>query len=197
MKKLFFMAAALLTAGIASAQVTYSIGYLNKTSKSEISGGGITIKDSNQMNGFSIGVDDNINLAGDLNVAVGGALEFYFKSEDDYKYKDFNLAVPVDFNYGFALGSNLKLSVFAGPTFNLGIISDAKGPHDYEFNYYDSDEGDYGRFDILVGGGVWMDIQDQFRVKVGYKAGLMDRCKKDGIKINDNPILSVSLGYIF
>lgn len=196
MKKLFFMAAALLTAGIASAQVTYSIGYLNKTSKSEISGGGITIKGDNQMNGFSLGVDDNINLAGDLNVAVGGALEFYFKTDGDYKYKDFNLAVPIDFNYGFALGSNLKLSVFAGPTLNLGIISDEKGPNDSKWNYYDPDEGDNGRFDVLVGGGVWMDIQEQFRVKVGYKAGLMDRCNKDGVKINDN-VLSVSLGYIF
>ena len=196
MKKLFFMAAALLTAGIASAQVTYSIGYLNKSTKSEISGGGITITDDSQMNGFSIGVDDNINLAGDLNVAVGGAIEFYFKKDGDYKYKDFNLAVPVDFNYGFALGSNLKLSVFAGPTFNLGIISDSKGPNDYKFNYYDEDEGNCGRFDILVGGGVWMDIQEQFRVKVGYKAGMLDRCKTDGVTLKDN-VLSVSLGYIF
>ena len=196
MKKFLFMAAALLTAGIASAQVTYSIGYLNKSSKSEISGGGITITDDSQMNGFSIGVDDNINLAGDLNVAVGGAIELYLKTDGDYKYKDFNLAVPVDFNYGFALGSSLKLFVFAGPTLNLGIISDYKDKNDAKFNYYDADEGNCGRFDVLVGGGVWMDIQDQFRVKVGYKAGMLDRCKTDGVTLKDN-VLSVSLGYIF
>ena len=196
MKKLMILAVALMTAGVASAQMTYSIGYLNKSTKSEITAAGITVTDDSQMNGFSIGVDDNINLAGDLNVAVGGAMEFYFKKDGDYKYKDFNLAVPVDFNYGFALGSSLKLFVFAGPTLNLGIISDGKGPNDYSFNYYDADEGNCGRFDVLVGGGVWMDIQDQFRVKVGYKAGMLDRCKTDGVTLKDN-VLSVSLGYIF
>ena len=196
MKKLLIMAVALLTAGVASAQMTYSIGYLNKNSKTDVSGGGITISSENSMSGFSIGLDDNINLTGDLNVAVGAAMEFYFKKDGDYKYKDFNLAVPVDFNYGFALGSSLKLFVFAGPTLNLGIISDQKGPNDSKWNYYASDEGDNSRLDVLVGGGAWLDIQDQFRIKAGYKVGMMDRCKKDGITIKDN-VFSVSLGYIF
>ena len=71
MKKLMIMALALLTAGIASAQVTYSIGYINTSSKSETKFGGITTTSTSQMNGFTISVDDNINLAGDLNVAPG------------------------------------------------------------------------------------------------------------------------------
>lgn len=36
MKKLFVLAAALLTVGVASAQITYSIGYINTSLKSEV-----------------------------------------------------------------------------------------------------------------------------------------------------------------
>ena len=196
MKKILFLAAALLTAGMVSAQVTYSIGYLGKTQTTEVTALGVTVTDSDSKNGFSIGVDDNINLATDFNVAIGGTMEFYFDKDGDYKYSEFNLAVPVDFNYVFGLGSNLKLSVFAGPTLNLGIISKKTGPNDYKYNYYDEDNGNFGRFDVLLGGGAWLDIQEQFRVKVGYKAGMIDRCKSDGTTVKNN-VLSVSLGYIF
>ncbi len=194
MKKLFLMAAALLTVGAASAQITYSLGYINTNWDVDYKGGDKTI------NGFTIGLDDNINLTGDLNVALGAGMELSFATFDlgilgDWKYKEFGLFVPVDFNYGFALGDNLRLSVFAGPTFNLGLM--AKQTHDDdEFNYYDEDDGNMGRFDVLMGGGVWLDIQDQFRIKVGYKAGLMDTDKSDNVERKSN-VLSVSLGYIF
>lgn len=191
MKKLLFMAAALLTAGAVSAQVTYSIGYNSISWETNYAGG------DHSLNGFTIGVDDNINLTGDLNVAVGVGMDFAFSKFNhllvDTKYKEFGLYVPVDFNYGFALGDNLKLSVFAGPTFNLGLLSKETGDNDYEYNYFDKD---FGRFDILVGGGVWLDIQDQFRVKVGYKAGMLDSAKDDDLTRKTN-VLSVSLGYIF
>ena len=194
MKKLFFMVAALLTAGVASAQMTYSLGYISTSWDYDYSGGDKT------LNGFTLGLDDNVNLAGDLNLSLGVGMEMSFATFEgllgaDWKYKEFGLFVPVDFNYGFAIGNNIKLSVFAGPTFNLGLMS--KATHDdNEFNYYDEDDGNSSRFDILMGGGVWLDIQDQFRIKVGYKAGLMDTDKSDNIERKTN-ILSVSLGYIF
>ena len=131
------MAAALLTAGFASAQITYSIGYLNSTQDFDYP---ILSPKDMTYSGFSIGVDDNINLAGDLNVAPGIGMEFSFDKDDDKKYKEFALFVPVDFNYGFAISDNFKLSVFAGPTFNLGLMQKTTGDNDYELNYYDEDE---------------------------------------------------------
>ena len=193
MKKLLFMAAALLTAGFASAQITYSIGYLNSTQDFDYP---ILSPKDMTYSGFSIGVDDNINLAGDLNVAPGIGMEFSFDKDDDKKYKEFALFVPVDFNYGFAISDNFKLSVFAGPTFNLGLMQKTTGDNDYELNYHDEDEGNMGRFDILLGGGIWCDIQDQFRIKVGYKAGMLNTCKTDDCTRKTN-VLSVSFGYIF
>ena len=70
------------------------------------------------------------------------------------------------------------------------------GAFDVNNDYYDEDEGNMGRFDILLGGGIWCDIQDQFRIKVGYKAGMLNTCKTDDCTRKTN-VLSVSFGYIF
>lgn len=197
MKKLMFLAAVLLTAGAASAQITYSLGYINTSTKAEYTLGGITASKTTSMNGLTISVDDNINLAGDLNVAPGVGMDFSMRKDDGIKYKKFGLYVPVDFNYGFALGSNLKLFVYAGPTFDLGIINDAKDNNGNKVNYYDKDLAvNYSRFDILLGGGAWLTFQDQLRFKVGYKAGMLNTCKADHYTVKNN-VLSVSVGYIF
>ena len=46
------------------------------------------------------------------------------------------------------------------------------------------------------GGGAWVTIQDQFRFKIGYKAGMLNTCKTDNVTVKNN-VLSVSVGYIF
>ena len=196
MKKLMIMALALLTAGIASAQVTYSIGYINTSSKSETKFGGITTTSTSQMNGFTISVDDNINLAGDLNVAPGLGMDLSFRKDNGINYNKFGIYIPVDFNYGFALGSNLKLFIFAGPTLDLGLISSAKDGNGNKANLYKENEGNMSRFDLLLGVGAWVTIQDQFRFKIGYKAGMLNTCKTDNVTVKNN-VLSVSVGYIF
>ena len=200
MKKLMIMALALLTAGIASAQITYSIGYINTstTSKYEATVAGVKVSKSNtsSMNGFIIGVDDNINLTGDLNVAPGVGMDLSFKKEEGIKYTKFGLFAPVDFNYGFALGSDIKLFIYAGPTFDLGIISSAKDDDGNKSNLYKEKEGNMSRFDILLGGGAWVTFKDQLRFKVGYKAGMLNTCKTDNYTVKNN-VLSVSVGYIF
>lgn len=201
MKKLLFLAAALLTVGAASAQITYSLGFINTstTATYEATIGGVKISNTNtdSWNGFTIGLDDNINLTGDLNVAPGVEMAFSMRSKDDIKYKKFGLLVPVDFNYGFALGSDIKLFVFAGPTFDLGLVYNAKDDDGNKVNYYDKDTAvNFSRLDVLMGGGAWVTFQDQFRLKIGYKAGMLNTCKTDGYTVKNN-VLSVSLGYIF
>lgn len=196
MKKLMIMAVALLTAGIASAQVTYSIGYINTSTKAEVKVLGVTNTSTSQMNGFTISVDDNINLVGDLNVAPGLGMDLSFRKDNGINYNKFGIYVPVDFNYGFALGSNLKLFIYAGPTFDLGLISSAKDGNGNKANRYKENEGNMSRFDLLLGGGAWVTIQDQFRFKIGYKAGMLNTCKTDNYTVKNN-VLSVSVGYIF
>ena len=195
MKKLFVLAAAILTAGVASAQITYSIGYISTSVKTEYKAFGGTFSNTESMNGFTIATDDNINLTGDLNVAPGLGMDLSFGKYGEVNVTKFGLYVPVDFNYGFELTPDFKVFVYAGPTFDLGLIYSGKNG-DNKFDYYKKDEGNMSRFDILLGGGAWVTFQDQYRLKIGYKAGLLNTCKTDDTTVKNN-VFSVSLGYIF
>ncbi len=193
MKKIMLFAAVLLTAGYASAQVSYQLGFIATAEESTTSIGAISTTSKNNYSGFMVGADYNINLAGGLNVAPGLEMEFSLDKRtdalnNDIKYKEFDLLVPVDFNYGFDLGQALKLYVFAGPTFDLGLMSKIE----------DNDQFDHGkkRFDILLGPGVWVDINDLIRVKAGYKWGMLDLFDNDNTTWKRNR-LTLSVGYIF
>lgn len=201
MKKLFILAMTLLVAGSAGAQLTGSIGYISTTTNNKfeqnIVVGTLTSSGSTTMSGLSVGIDDNINITGDLNIAPGFEFKFASTKEDDIKKTKVGVDIPVDINYGIALGSDLKLFVFAGPTFDLGLVNNAKDDNDNEVNYYDENTTvNYSRFDVLLGGGAWITFQDQFRLKVGYKAGLLDTCKPESITSKSN-MFFVSVGFLF
>ena len=200
MKKLLIMAVALLTAGVASAQITYSIGYVRPTSKvsyeEKLLGQTFSGSYNYNLNGFTISVDDNINLAGGFNVAPGLGMYLAFGSYQKTDLTKFGLYVPVDFNYGFALGSDVKLFIYAGPTLDLGLVYNGKPEKGDKESMYKEDKGNLSRFDLLLGGGAWVTFKDQYRLKVGYKAGLLNTCKTDNITMKNN-VLSVSVGYVF
>ncbi|MBO7416821.1 MAG: porin family protein [Bacteroidaceae bacterium] len=189
MKKIMLVAAVLLTAGYASAQVSYQLGFMATAEEQTYTLGSLSTTHKNNYSGFMVGADYNMNIAGGFNVAPGVAMELSLDNkENDVKYKEFNILVPVDFNYGFNLGQDLKLYLFAGPTFDMGIM--AKND--------DKDMFDHGkkRFDILLGGGAWVDIKDVIRLKAGYKLGLLDISDMDSYEWKKN-VFTVSVGYIF
>ncbi|MBR6369926.1 MAG: outer membrane beta-barrel protein [Bacteroidaceae bacterium] len=189
MKKIMLFAAVLLTAGFASAQVSYQLGFMTTSQETETSLAGHVL-DTNKDNysGFMVGADYNLNIVGGLNVAPGLGLGFSFDNDNDEKYKEFDVLVPVDFNYGFNLGQDLKLYLFAGPTLDLGLVSKSD-----DWDWFDHD---MKRFNILLGGGAWVDIKDVIRVKAGYKAGMLDISDSDNISWKRNR-LTVSVGYLF
>ena len=61
------------------------------------------------------------------------------------------------------------------------------------YNYYDSEDK---RFDVSLGGGIWCDIREVFRVKLGYKAGLLNCSQVSGV-IEKNNTLTLAIGYLF
>ena len=119
---------------------------------------------------------------------------------DDVKYKDFGLIIPFEFNYSFALGSDFKLSPYAGPIFELGLVSKSKSD-DEEVNWFDNDLFNYKRLGIYLGVGAMLDFQDMLRLKVGYNFGLLDGIKECKVPATDmeakNKGLVVSVGYLF
>ena len=125
------LAAALLFASNAQAQLGVNIGYAPMTIAVDNNGN----VSNTDYPGFFGGVNYNVNLTGDLNLSLGGQVRFITKTETSSFYglastKNtttlINLEVPVLLNYGLNLSRELKVSVFAGAVFGYGLSGQTK-----------------------------------------------------------------------
>lgn len=192
MKKIMLLAIMVMTAIMANAQISVQAGYVLNTCKTKVS----PDKYSNSYNGIMVAADYNLNLVGNLSVAPGLGLDYSFENDKGegykYKYRELGLFAPVDVNYSFPISDAFSLSLFAGPTFYYGLLSKdvAEKP---SYNYYSDDNK---RFDLFLGGGLWCDINETIRIKAGYKLGVTNNCKIEGIKERNN-FFSLSVGFLF
>lgn len=192
MRKIFLFAAALLTVGFANAQLSTSVGYLNTIVNDW--------DETYSAHGFNVELDYSYNLAGNLDVSSGLGMDmaFYKYNKNDSVFRDtfFDFSIPIDLSYGFQLNSNLKLDIFAGPTFMIGIKHIITGNGDYLEEYYDDSNYPLKRFNVLLGGGVSLDIKDKYLIKLGYKKGLLDLDKTGDLPFKKD-YLTIAVGYIF
>ena len=79
----FAVAAALLIAGSAQAQLGINVGYAPETTTSVVTIGNTSTKSTDVMNGFFAGVNYNINVSGDLNFSVGLQARYNTNSSED------------------------------------------------------------------------------------------------------------------
>lgn len=192
MKKIMLLAIMVMTAIMANAQISVQAGYVLNTCKTKVS----PDKYSNSYNGIMVAADYNLKLAGNLSVAPGLGLDYSFENDKGegykYKYREVGLFAPIDVNYSFPISDAFSLSLFAGPTFYYGLLSKdvAEKP---SYNYYSDDNK---RFDLFLGGGLWCDINETIRIKAGYKLGVTNNCKIEGIKERNN-FFSLSVGFLF
>lgn len=187
MKKIAtLIAAALLLATTAHAQLQVGAGYLNSTLTA-------ASKESSATNGFYAGLSYNIPIVAGLGVAPG----VYYSMLGGKQTNSFNLGrliaantestftehalnIPVYLNYGFSLVDDFRFIVFAGPTVQYGLSSTTKtnatvtgvvegGTKDTIDNY----ANDYGRLNVYMGGGLGMNA-GKIQVTVGFDYGLLD-----------------------
>lgn len=205
MKKVLSLVAAIMLLGTtAMAQASFGLGYMTPNHP-------VT---DDALNGFYVGLDYNIQLAGNFYVAPG----VYYSSSSkkssnsftgswisytgELKYNEQYIDVPVNFNYRLPLADDFCISLYAGPTFNYGLSSTAESDNNVsvlgfklnpngKVSLYDSD--DYKPFDVLVGGGVAFDYASQLRISLGYNYGLLDR---NGHDFNRS-YLHMGLSYLF
>lgn len=196
MKKVIFAAAAavmMLSGTNAFAQFSVGAGYMNSKLKE---------KDADdpyaKANGFYVGADYNFNLFKGLGIAPGIELAYVIDGDvaslnlSDLasvkeKIRESYLNIPVAFNYGYDF-SKVRVFAFAGPVFSIGLTSKSKTEgavldstgSDTE-NLYD---GDYRRFDVMLGCGVGADLFEKFRVKIGYDWGLVNRYDADNYTVH-------------
>ncbi len=193
---------AAVTAVSSFAQASIGAGYLESYKKS-----GST---SSSQNGFYFGVDKNIGDFGDFAVTPGIYLEYVTSSEAaDFfglagasgKSTEMYLDIPVNFSYGADLGG-ARLFAYAGPTLSFGCLSNiessasvlGKSTGSRTVDQY-ADNSNYSRFDIMIGGGVGLDI-NVLRLTVGYNYGLVDRYGSDNYDLHRSN-LHFGIAYLF
>jgi len=215
MKKIFATIAVLaVAASSAFAQISVGAGYVGTTATTEINSN----SSDATYSGFYVGGNYNINLGMGIGVAPGlyyvnsssskdaAAKAFgYTLGTGNVKVKENFLAVPIHLNYGIELTDGLKLSVFAGPTLTFALSSKTDGTltvlgvsADKTYDNFDEDNNvlDYKRFDVMLGGGVAVDIVDMIRVSAGYNWGLIDLYGNDNAKYTRKG-LHVGVAYLF
>ena len=120
--------------------------------------------------GFAPGVQVGYFTGGDVNLPFNlGKASF----NESY------LAVPLDLNLHLPISEDMKFLIVAGPTLDLGLTSRAKlKDTSADYDIYDGALGDmtkYNRFDVLIGGGLGLDVMDAVRFTVRYDYGLINR----------------------
>lgn len=135
MRKLVLAAVAMFVAGIyAAAQPGIEAGYMNMRYNTET--GGVS-KTGAPLNGFYVGVSDEINIVAGLGVHVG--LNYSFVTDKSTKEiissnfrmdgseSDHYLNVPIRIRYAFnIIPKVLKVQAFAGPVFSVGLSHTSK-----------------------------------------------------------------------
>ncbi len=195
MKKVFaILAATVLFAGMASAQLGINVGYAPQTYKSTYTSGSTSTSSTTSMNGFFAGANYNINLTGDLGVSLGVNYRMNMGSEETTvlgvtakdTYNQSLVDVPILFNYGLKLSDALKLSVFAGPTINFALSGKTTSTYTVlgtetttEADWY-GDNTDMQKLDL--GATVGVNLQyNGIRFFGGYNLGLLNTYDDDNV----------------
>lgn len=188
MKKIAtLLAAALLLASTAHAQLQVGAGYLNSTLTQ-------ASKEASVTNGFYAGLSYNIPVVAGLGVAPGlyysmlggkntGGVNFFglASTSTESKFSESAINLPVYLNYGIQMAKDFKFFVFAGPTVQYGLSSTTKsnttvsvGSHEGGTNgTIDNYANDYGRLNVYMGGGAGMNA-GRIQVNVGFDYGLLN-----------------------
>ena len=189
MKKLFVIAAAILSFSMANAQIAAYAGFQSITQTAKADGH----SHSESFSGFILGGAMNFDISNGIGVQPGVELTTSSRAEHGDKYSEIGIRIPVDINYGFEIAPDFKLFVFAGPSIFVGLSNKYK----YDDDSIDLYKDDYSRFGLGLSTGAWCDWKDMLRLKLGYDLGLSDRYKRDSdISVKGNAFM-VTVGYLF
>ncbi len=205
MKKILatVLAASMMLLGTqAFAQVSVNAGYLNSTLSTENS--------SSNANGAYAGLSFNLPIAGGLAIAPGvyysmitskqtASVGTIFSGSGTFMEHAIN--VPLYLNFGTNMASDMRIFLFAGPTFQYGLASTTKYDANVAgisgsttTNNYDNEN--YNRMNVYLGGGVGFQIASLL-ITVGYDYGMMNQIKGDNAPKCHRSNLKLGLGFAF
>lgn len=210
MKKIIFIAVLAFAASSAFAQVSVGGGYLNTNQTyTETKSDNTTSSETATLKGFYAGANYNIKLVGGLGIAPGiyysyltikdvEAIDIEILTVDsDFTRRDHQISMPINLNYGLNLVPGiLKLSLYAGPTLQYTVDSKTTGTvvasvggintnYNEVFDHIKGEGANYKPFDVMVGGGLAIDIVKMIRVEGGYNYGLLNRISSDNATLHN------------
>lgn len=174
------LAASMMLMGTtAFAQVSIGAGYLNESNKAVVANSNVNM---GAMNGFYAGIGYDINEGTGFGISTGiyysylaGKVSVPNISFITGDMTEHAINIPVKPGFSFAAGNGLKAFVNAGPTFVCGLSSHIK-PLGLDIANTDNYKHEYlGRFDIMVGGALGVEIGNMVRISAGYDLGMLDQ----------------------
>ncbi|MBR3647280.1 MAG: hypothetical protein IKN59_02700 [Paludibacteraceae bacterium] len=136
------------------------------------------------IKGFGVAMELNYGFAADVNsyAAVVGSSTLYKEKQDHYLHY---LEIPVDWQYKFMIAKKTYLTVYTGPTLQVGLsnhyeVRQKLGDqiiNEYRINVYEVDEDkdgikDYNRLNVTWGVGLGFQY-DRYFIRGGYDFGIM------------------------
>ena len=201
----------------AFAQLSIGAGYVNSQTREKASSSSEVSTEN--TNGITGGFAYSINLGKGFAVTPGvyytftnkkgvksGEL-FGVKLSGEADLQEHYITVPLHLSYGLEINPDFKIFLYAGPSFSAGIASTTHASGDIAGGILKIDGGkidnyqdgtDYGRFDLLVGGGLGVDLLKSIRFKVGYDWGMLNRYTGDTEgRTNHRNQLYAGVAYLF
>ena len=214
MKKLIVVLAVALMAGVqAHAQFMADAGYIHAFENAKVTRNGSTLQGANALDGFYVGGKVRLPLHGiaeGLSIDPGANFSFLFGRDagiqdviDNARMTEVALNLPLHVNYIFDFGDALRLQVYAGPTFQYGIIFHAidgtTNPTNI-YNYYKDvpthDVPARNHVNLFVGAGTGIMVADMVNVLIGFDYGVLNQSTGANSKIYRG-LIKVGAGYIF
>lgn len=182
MKKLCLIPVLMLCCIMSFSQDKYGIsvgaGYTLMPVKESFGG----LSESRNFNGFHVGADYTFSsLLGPVSLTPGIWYFFGTDKEGGVSETFQDIQIPVDFSWGVEAGP-LYVFIYAGPSFSLNVawVESVAG---ISTSFYSTTSGkDFNRFDIKLGGGAGLVFNDFLRLKIGYRAGVLNGCGGDMAK---------------
>lgn len=196
--------ASILSTTVTSAQISVGAGYLYQ-SLGEKTAGDYVASHIN-FDGFYVGADFGIKCGKIFSVVPGIYYEFLDGARAIMTYgsswREHYLKIPVDFRFGFNIGRAVRIFAGVGPKLHIGLASHLRSAI-ASINFYDlideyaSSYNAYGRFDILLGLNVGVEIARHYRIMLGYDYGLLNRAKNMDSNVAHNQQFNIGVAYVF
>ena len=199
------LAAALLVAGNAHAQLGINIGYAPETITTTAKNGNSSL----DMAGFFAGVNYNHALSGNIGISFGAQLRYNTKKTTNTvlsattttTHTQLLLDIPVLLNFSIPFGNDASLALYAGPTLTYALkgSTNTKGSESISglsgegtYNWY-GENSNRKQFDLLGTFGAAFNYKN-IRLFGGYRLGLLDLDKSDNVTVKTSGLF-FGLGY--